>query len=88
MAVRTRTKADIDASWAAMPPEAQAEYLRICGTEEEQHELFMARGEEPFGLNIYSPEQWRRRRRLDVIRIVDADGGATTLMFRRVASQR
>ena len=30
---------DIDRSWAAMPPEAQAEYLRIFGTEEEQYEL-------------------------------------------------
>ena len=66
-----------------MPPEAQAEYLRICGTEEEQYELFMARGEEPFGLNIYSPEQWRRRRRLDVVRIVYANGRASTFMFRR-----
>ena len=34
----------------------------------------MARGAEPFGFNIYSPEEWRRRRRLDVIRIVDAHG--------------
>jgi hypothetical protein len=69
------SEADLDA--------AQAEYHRICGTEEEQHELFMARGAEPFGLNIYSPEQWRRRRRLDLIRIVYADGGATTFMFRK-----
>ena len=43
----------------------------------------MARGAEPFGLNIYSPEQWRRRRGLDVIRIVYADGGATTFIFRK-----
>ena len=66
-----------------MPPEAQAEYLRICGTEEEQYQLFMARGAEPFGLHIYNPEQWRRRRGLDVIRIVYADGGATTFIFRK-----
>ena len=43
----------------------------------------MARGAEPFGLNIYSPEQWRRRRRLDVIKIVDGHGGATTIVFRK-----
>ena len=43
----------------------------------------MARGAEPFGLHIYNPEQWRRRRGLDVIRIVYADGGATTFIFRK-----
>ena len=48
----------------------------------------MARGAEPFGLNIYSPEQWRRRRRLDVLRIVDAHGRVSTVIFRRVASSR
>jgi hypothetical protein len=74
---------DFDTIFKAMPPEAQAEYTRIFGTEEEQHEQFMARGQEPFGLNIYSPEQWRRRRGLDVIRIVYADGASTTFMFRR-----
>ena len=74
---------EFDRLFAAMPPEAQAEYTRIFGTDEEQHELFMARGAEPFGLNIYSPARWRRRRRLDVIRIVYADGSATTFMFRK-----
>ena len=64
------SEADFDAHWAAVPKEEQEEFCRICGTEEEPHELFMARGAEPFGLNIYSPEQWRRRRRLDVIKIV------------------
>jgi hypothetical protein len=79
---------DIDASWAAMPPEAQAEYTLIFGTEDEQYERFLARGAEPFGLHIYSPEQWRRRRGLDVIRIVDAHGRVSTVISRRVASQR
>jgi len=48
----------------------------------------MARGAQPFGLNVYSPEQWRRRRRLDVIRIVYADGSASTFMSRRRSRRR
>jgi hypothetical protein len=67
-----------DAQLASMSLEPQAEHHRFVGTEEEQHRLFMARGAEPFGLNVYSPEQWRRRRRLDVIRIVYADGSASS----------
>src|SRR5215218_7044937 len=74
---------EFDRLFAAMPPEAQAEYTRIFGTDEEAYGHFLARGAEPFGLNVYSPEQWRRRRRLDVMRIVYADGGATTIMSRR-----
>ena len=74
---------EFDRLFAAMSPEAQAEYTRIFGTDEEAYEHFQARGAEPFGLNIYSPEQWRRRRRLDVIKIVDDQGRGTTIMFRK-----
>ena len=73
-----------DAHWASMTAEDQAEYARIFGTEEERAEHQRRRlEEEPFGLNVYAPEQWRRRRRLDVIRIVYANGGAATFMFRK-----
>ena len=64
------------------------EQARFVGTEEEQDRLFVARGAEPFGLRIYSPEQWRRRRGLAVIRIVYADGSAATFMSRRRSRRR